>query len=342
MKQSTTRIGIDLAKNTFQVCAVDKLGRTQFNKSVSRAKLPAVIAQMPESEVIMEACAGAHYWARVFERAGHSIKLIHPAYARPFVQTNKNDAADALALCEAASRPNMRYVAGKTIDQQDIQSLHRIRDRLISQRTALSNQIRGLLGEYGVVLPQGIRAIRRLMPSVLEDATNELSYRSRLSFQFLYEELLALEERVTQITRDVEKISRDTERCQQWESIPGIGPMIATAMYATMGDPNNYRNGREFSAFLGLVPKQYSTGGKTILRGISKRGNAHTRRLLIQGAQAALRVMPRRNDALSRWACKLKASKGHCVAVVALANKLARICWATAQHNMTYQPNYAQ
>lgn len=337
MSQSISRIGIDLAKNVFQVCTTDMSGNVLMNKKVSRKQLPEHIICVPPCEVVMEACASAHYWARVFTRMGHKVKLIHPAYVRPYVKTNKNDAADAEALCEAASRPQMRFVQTKTLEQQDIQALHRIRQRLVAQRTGLCNQIRGLLGEYGLVIPQGVRNIRKQLPLILEDGDNALTMISRQAFQQLYEELVALDRRIASVKQQLEQVCETNPRCQSLLTVPGVGPMVATALYATMGSPANYRNGREFSAFLGLVPRQQSTGGKTVLRGISKRGDPHMRRLLIQGAQAALRHMHKRNDALSRWACKLKATKGNGKAVVALANKLSRICWAITAHRTEYQ-----
>lgn len=336
MEQSITRIGIDLAKHVFQVCAAGRRGTVIFNKPVSRQKLIELMAQQPPCEVVMEACASAHHWVRVFHSMGHQVKLIHPAYVRPYVKTQKNDAADAEALCEAASRPQMRFVQPKTLEQQDIQALHRVRERLVTQRTGLCNQIRGLLGEYGVVLPQGIRHLRQQLPSLIEEES-PLTVIGRTLFHQLHEELLALDQRIDDVTQQLTHISTHHERCQRFQTLPGVGPMVATALHATMGSAANYRNGREFAAFLGLVPRQYSSGGKTVLKGISKQGDRHLRRLLIQGAHAALRHMYKKEDPLSRWACRLKAVKGTPKAAVALANKLARISWALAAHNTAYQ-----
>lgn len=336
MSQSITRIGIDLAKNIFQVCATDAQGKLVFNRKCSRKQLPALLVNQPLCQVVMEACASAHYWARVFTRMGHQVKLIHPAYVRPYVKTNKHDAADAAALCEAASRPHMRFVQTKTVAQQDIQGLHRIRERLVTQRTGLCNQVRGLLGEYGLVIPQGVNHLRDQLPRMIEDGDNELTPMARQSFQLLYEELIELDRRIANVKQQIGQLCDANPRCQTLLTIPGVGPMVATAVYATMGTPQNYRNGREFAAFLGLVPRQYSSGGKTVLKGISKRGDPHVRRLLVQGAQAALRHMHKRDDALSRWACQLKASKGTAKTAVALANKMARICWALAATQTPY------
>ena len=341
MNQNITRVGIDLAKNIFQVCAVNKRGKVHFNKTLKRHQLTSFMANLSACEVILESCASSNYWARVFADQRHTVKLVNPAYVRPYVKTNKSDAADAEALCEAASRPTMRFVQPKTQEQQDIQLLHRVRERLVAQRTSLSNQVRGLLAEYGIVIPQGLRNVRKQLPSVLEDAENELSDIARESFAQLYGEFVALDDRIDILTRRIKLVSESNEKCTQLMSVPGIGPMVATAVFTAMGNPNHYRNGREFAAFLGLVPRQYSTGGKTTLKGISKRGDRHTRTLLVQGAQAALLRMPKKTDSLSRWACRIKERKGHNVAIVALANKLARISWAIAANNTDYKTTAA-
>lgn len=341
MSQSISRIGIDLAKTVFQVCATDVSGRILFNKTVKRGQLASLLANTPACEVVMEACATSNYWSRVFTNHGHQVKLIHPKFVRPYVKTNKNDAADAEALCEAASRPQMRYVQPKTQQQQDIQLLHRLRERLVGQRTALCNQTRGLLAEYGILIPQGVRRLRHALPMTIEDAEYELSPLARSAFHQAYEELVELDARIEAITQKIAHVCDQHPVCQRLMSVPGVGPMVASAVIAIMGDLTQFKNGREFAAFLGLVPRQYSTGGKTTLKGISKRGSAQVRTLLIQGAQAALRHMPKREDQLSLWACSLKARKCHSVAVVALANKLARICWAIVTKDTCYQATMA-
>lgn len=337
MSNSITRVGIDLAKNIFQVCAVDKYGKVLFNKTIKREKLAPFIGNIPSCEVILESCASSNYWSQVFSRYGHSVKLINPAYVRPFVKTNKNDAADAEALCEAAARPTMRFVQAKTPSQQDAQLIHRVRSRLVSRRTSLSNQIRGLLAEYGIIIPEGIRNVRKQLPTILEDAENELSVAARRVFAEQYDELTEIDQRVEKFTKELTQLSDSEARCKQFKTVHGIGPIVATAVYAVMGDPGHYKNGREFAAFLGLVPRQYSTGGKAKLQGISKRGDTQTRTLLVQGAQAALSRMHKRDDRLSRWACRIKERRGHNVAAVALANKLARICWSLASNNTTFE-----
>lgn len=338
---NTTRIGIDLAKNIFQLCLSDAHGGVIKNIRLKRPDLLPFIAQQSPCEIILEACATSNYWARQFSEFGHTVKLIHPLYVRPYVKTNKNDAADAEALCEAASRPTMRYVHPKTAEQQDIQLLHRVRSRLVSQRTALANQTRGLLAEYGFVMPLGMAQLRAQLPSILEDAENDLSATARQAFHLLYDELVELDERVVDAKKALEDISRENEACTRLMTIPGVGPMVATAVYSVMGSAQQFRHGREFAAFLGLVPKQYSTGGKQVLRGISKRGDCHTRMLLVQGAMAALNHMHKKDDRLSHWGCQLKARRGRAITVVALANKMARICWALSAHQTTYKPAMA-
>lgn len=337
MNQNITRVGIDLAKNVFQLCAVNRQGKILFNRTLKRHQVTSFVANLSLCEIILESCASSNYWARVFSQQGHTVKLINPAYVRPYVKTNKNDAADAEALCEAASRPTMRFVQPKTIEQQDIQLLHRVRDRLVSQRTSLSNQTRGLLAEYGITIAQGLRNVRNHLPSILEDADNNLSPIAREAFAQLYDEFISLDSRINKMNKRVKIVSESNERCKQLMSVPGIGPMVATAVFTVMGDPNHYKNGREFAAFLGLVPRQYGTGSKTNLKGISKRGDRHTRSLLVQGAQAALMRMSKKHDPLSKWACRLKERKGHNIAIVALANKLARISWAIAANNTEYK-----
>ena len=305
MNQNITRVGIDLAKNIFQVCAVNQHGKVVFNKTVKRDNLPAFVANIPSCEVILEACASSSYWASQIQTYGHTVKLINPAYVKPFVKTNKNDAADAEALCEAAARPTMRFVQPKNRDQQDVQLIHRVRSRLVSKRTSLSNQIRGLLAEYGIIIPEGIRYVRKQLPIILENSDTELSSIVVEIFNQQYDELVDMDRRIDNLSKKLSSLSNEQARCRQFKTVFGVGPMTSTALFSILGDPAHYKNGREFAAFLGLVPRQVSTGGKTILRGISKRGDCQVRALLVQGAQAALSKMHRRDDRLSRWANQL-------------------------------------
>ena len=337
MSQNITRVGIDLAKNIFQVCAVNQLGKVVFNKTIKRVNLSAFIANIPACEIILEACASSNYWANQLQAHGHTVKLINPAYVKPFVKTNKNDAADAEALCEAAARPTMRFVQPKNRDQQDVQLIHRVRNRLVAKRTSLTNLIRGLLAEYGITIPEGIRYVRKQLPTILENSEAELSSIAVGIFNQQYDELVDMDSRIDHLTNQLATLSNEQGRCRQFKTVFGVGPMTSTALFSIMGDPAHYKNGREFAVFLGLVPRQVSTGGKTILRGISKRGDCQVRTLLIQGAQAALSKMHLRDDRLSRWANQLKARRGHNIAAVALANKLARICWSLAAKNTEFK-----
>lgn len=325
---NVTTIGIDIAKNVFQIHGVDKHGKTVMRKRIGRKKLPEVMAQIPPCLVGMEACSGSNYWARRFKEMGHEIKLISPQFVKPYVKSNKNDANDAEAICEAVSRPNMRFVSVKTISQEDIQAVHRIRSRLIKERTALVNQIRGLLAEYGIVISQGVNNVRKLLPDILEDGENELSALGRKLFANLLEDLRIIDLQVAEYDKEIEKICMNSETSKRLTKIRGVGPLIATAIEAVIGDAKIFKNGREMAAFLGLVPKQRSSGNKQTLLHISKRGNKYLRSLLIHGARAAFfsaKEMPKKQK---KWLNSLVERRGTNKAVVALANKNARLLWA--------------
>lgn len=336
-EQPITVIGIDLAKRSFHLCGMDAQGRRVFSKSVSRAKLAEQLANLPPCRVAMEACGSAHYWARTFQAHGHEVKLIAPQFVKPFVKSNKNDAADAEAIAEAAQRPTMRFVPIKSAEQQDIQSIHRMRSQAVEQRTAQVNPIRGLLAEYGLIIPQGRVHVRPCLAAILEDAENGLSALFRASLQGLADELRHLEERVKHYDAQIAALAGASEPAQHLMTIPGIGPLVATALIAAMGsDPRLFGNGRGLAAFLGLVPRQHSTGGRDRLLGISKRGDTYLRHLLIHGARSVIRWVERKTDALSRWAKTLLTRRHPNVAVVALANKLARIAWAVLTRGQPY------
>ena len=281
-------IGVDLAKNIFHLCIQDNSGHILNKTKLGRSQFKHFLATTPISRIVFESCATSHYWVRVATRYGHQAKLIHPAYVKPYLKTNKNDFNDAEAICEADSRPTMRYVSSKTIAQQDIQLLHRIRQRQVQQRTALVNQIRGQLLEYGIAIPKGIGQVRSQLAGILEDAENELTPQARVLFHGLQQELYALDDKIKQADKHVKQLANEHPVCQRLLAIPGVGPMIATALVSAIGDANNFRNGRELSAWLGLVPKQYSTGGQQRLLGISKRGDGYVRALLVQGALSAI------------------------------------------------------
>jgi transposase len=287
--------------------------------------------------IAMEACGGANYWAREFIALGHQVKLIAPQYVKPYVKGNKNDYNDAEAIAEAVQRPNMRFVPIKSIEQQDVQNFHCQRERIKKERTALVNQIRGLLAEYGVVIHRGIAAVRKDVPEILEDAENGLTALTRECFAELLEALRVLDQQFKQCERRIHSMNQDNAVCQRLDEIMGIGPITASATYAAAGDGKNFVNGRHFSAWLGLVPSQHSSGGKTVLLGISKRGNAYLRTLFIHGARAILRYTANKVDRFSRWAQSVLARRGHNKACVAVANKMARMAWVVMARGESYR-----
>jgi transposase len=315
---STQTIGIDTAKRVFFLHGEDARGKVVLRERLTRERLLPFLVNQPASLIAIEAGCGAHHWARAFARLGHEVRLIHAKFVRPFVKTNKNDWNDAAAICEAAQRPTMRFVATKSLEQQDLLAIHRIRERLVSQRTGLCNQIRGLLAEYGIVLPQAIARLRRALPEVLEDAENELTVRGRELIASLFDELRSLEERIKPYAQAIELASVESSTCQRLRSIPGIGPIGATAVVATMGDPKAFKNGRHFAAFLGLVPRQHSSGGKSQLGRISRRGDVYVRRILIQGAHSILRRIDQSEGPRADWLRGLIGRRGRQVAAVAL------------------------
>ncbi len=332
-----TTLGIDLAKNVFHVHGEDANGKVVIRKRMSRKKLSEYIVNLPSCLIGMEACGGAHYWARKFRKMDHQVKLMPPQYVKPYVKTNKNDRNDAEAICEAVRRPNMRFVGIKEIEQQDIQSLHRVRSGYMQSRTRIVNQIRGLLSEYGVVVGRQIGQLRCRLPLILEDGGNELSEYGRELFAGLYGELVRLDKRIEACDEQVDRIFKTNEVCKRLADVEGIGPLTATALVASVGDPSVFQNGRQMSAWLGLVPKQHSTGGKTVLLGISKRGDRYLRTLLIHGARSVASRSEGKIDARSRWINQIKQRCGMNKACVALANKNARIVWALMARGCSYQ-----
>jgi len=336
-KKAVVVLGIDLAKNSFHLHGIDEHENVVLTKKLSRAKLVEFIAQMPVCLIGIEACGGANYWKRVFERYGHSVKMMSPQFVKPYVKSNKSDAIDAEAICEAVQRPNMRFVPSKTVAQQDIQSLHRIRSQLVARRTAQANQIRGLLMEYGIIIPKGISYVRKEIPGILENAKNELTGLFRTLLKDLYEEMVHLDERVEMLEDELKTTCSNHADCQRLLTIPGIGLLSATALVAAIGDIRVFKSGRELAAWLGLVPRQHSTGGKPTLLGISKRGDAYLRTLLIHGGRAIVRVADKYQDKRSEWIGKLEQRRGNNITAVAVANKNARIAWAILTKQTTYQ-----
>lgn len=321
-------VGIDLAKEIFQVHGNDKQGRCVVKKRLTRKKLTDHLANMPRCIVAMEACGGSNYWARKSLEAGHEVRLISPQFVKPFVKSNKNDSADAEAIAEAAVRPNMRFVAMKSPEQQDLQALHRVRERIVKERTAIGNQIRGFLQEYGLTMAKGIGRLKKELPLMITNEKNELTPLTRELLLDLLGQLRIADERVAVYHDKILMISRKSTVCQRLEKIPGVGPMTSTTVLATVGDPKVFRNGRQFSAYVGLVPRQHSSGGKPVLLGISKRGDIYLRKLLIHGARAVIKFCSIRDDARSRWIQNLVLRCGKNRAAVALANKNARTIWA--------------
>ncbi len=321
-------LGIDIAKNTFQLHGADNSGTAVLKKRLPRHKLAAYVANLPACTVVMESCGGANYWARVFQGSGHTVKLISPQFVKPFVKTNKNDANDAQAIVEAASRPSMHFVPIKQVEQQDIQSIHRIRTRIVKNRTALINEIRGLCLEYGVVVATGAARVKSSLCAIIADSANELTVYSRASMQDLYKELVDIEARLKKLDTKIRELCRQDERCQRILKVPGIGPLTATAAVAAVPNPKEFRNGRHMSAWLGLVPRQSSSGDKQVLLGISKRGDRYLRTLLIHGARAVLSHCKDADNDYGRWVIRKKATLSHNKAAVALANKNARIIWS--------------
>ena len=335
-----TRIGVDIAKTVFHVHAVDRHGAVLWQAKLKRSEwLDALCRHAePGAEIGMEACAAAHHWGRELHRRGFRVKLIAAQFVKPYVKGNKNDRLDAEAICEAMSRPSMRFVAVKSTAQQDVQAMHRIRSELVGHRTAKANQIRGLAGEYGIVAPKGIVQLRRALPCWLEDAENGLSEDFRVLLNGLWSDLQRLDERVSELDRRIARSVKEDPVAQRLATLRGVGPLGASALAVALGDGSAYRSGRDFAASLGLVPGQHSTGGRDRLLGISKRGDSYTRTLMVHGARAVLFHARNRDDALSQWINGLAARKPINVAAVALANKTARIAWALTAKGVEFDP----
>ena len=335
-----TRIGLDLAKSVFQVHAVDHKGHRLFSRALKREKMMAFFQNLSPCLIGMEACASSHFWARTLMAMGHEVKLIAPQFVKPYVKGNKNDANDAEAICEAVSRPNMRFVPVKTVEQQDIQALHRIRQEQVRQRTALVNQIRGLLSEYGIVISRSVESLRNALPDILEDAENRLTANFRILLKGLQEDLLHLDDRIGSQDQAIKKLSLEHEGAKRLQQLRGIGPITATALIAAIGDGRQFARGRDAAAWCGLVPGQYSSGGKCKLLGISKRGDTYLRTLMIHGARAVLKTAQSKDDRLSQWLQKLCNRRNKNIAAVALANKTMRMAWALLVRGQDYDPNF--
>ena len=335
------RVGVDLAKNVFQVHGVDRHEKAVWRRRLTREHWLKVLRETvePGCAIGMESCGGAHHWARKLQGLGFKVKLIPPQFVKPYVKSNKNDATDAEAICEALGRPSMRFVAVKTVEQQDIQAVHRIRSGLIEQRTAKVNQIRGLVAEYGLVAPKEIVHLRRALPCWLEDARNGLSDRFRRLLHDLWGDLRSLDDRVSELDREIVLIAQSDPVAKRLQQLRGVGPIIATALVAAVGKGEQFANGRQMSAAFGLTPRQHSSGGKERLLGISKRGDAYLRTLLIHGARSVIRTAKDKDDRLSQWVTHLAARSHPNVAAAALANKTTRMAWAMLRNDSDYRPD---
>jgi transposase len=333
------RVGIDLAKDVFQVHGVDSQEKVILRKQFRRVQLLAYFEKIAPCLIGMEACGSAHYWARELQKLGHTVKLMAPQFVKPYVKSNKNDANDAEAICEAVARPTMRFVAVKTIAQQDIQAIHRVRSELVSHRTAKVNQIRGLLAEYGLAVGRRIEVLRTALPLLLEDAENGLTLDFRILLDELRQDLINLDERVQVMDKKIKTLANSHGEAKRLLAIPGIGPITATAIISAIGNGKQFKRGRDFAAWLGLTPRQHSSGGKERLLGISKRGDSYLRTLLIQGARAVLRVVGQKDDPRSRWLQNLCSRRNKNIAAVALANKNARIIWALLTKETDFLPD---
>jgi len=336
-----TTVGIDLAKNLFQVHAVDERGRAVLRKQLRRDQMARFFANLLPCLIGMEACASAHHWARTLQKFGHTVRLMAPQFVKPYVKTNKNDVADAEAICEAVSRPNMRFVPIKSVEQQAVLSLHRVRQGFVRARTAQGNQIRGLLGEAGLIIPKGIVNVAKRVPALLEDAGDEVPASFRQLIQRLTEHLKELDRQVDELETQIKAWHRGSKLSCKLEKIPGIGPLGASALVASIADAKSFDNGRQLSAWLGLVPRQDSSGGKPKLLGISKRGDVYLRTLLIHGARSAILAAQRKAVNTNVWLAGLLNRRHPNIAAVALANKNARTVWALLAHGREFRADYA-
>jgi transposase len=330
-----TRVGLDIAKQVFQMHGVDENGKSRLRKQLSRAKVLEFFAQLPPCLVGIEACASSHHWGRELTKFGHTVRLMAAQFVVPYRKRDKNDAE---AICEAVGRPNMRFVAIKSEEQQSVLMVHRARTLVVANRTAQVNQIRGLLGEFGLVVPKGVARLRRELPGILEDAENGLPALAREVLAGLLEQFHDFDTRVTAYDRQIRALAEASEPARRLMQVEAIGPQTATALVASMGDPRVFESGRSYAASLGITPRQHSSGGKERLGQITRQGDGYLRTLLVHGARAYLRVVDKKTDAKSAWARRLKERRHVNVAAVALAAKHARIAWAILAHGTEYRP----
>lgn len=331
-------LGIDLAKNVFELCGLDADGACVLRRRVRREGLLRAVGDLAPCIIGIEACSGAFFWQRQFEALGHEVRIVAPQHVKPFARRQKNDRNDAEAICIAIRQPGMRFVPKKTIEQQDIQSLHRARRRLANHRTALVSQMRGILLDRGIAFGKSITRARRMIPEIIADAENDLTDLCREILDSLFAFLQELDARIRVFDRRIDRVFRENETCQRIAKIRGVGPKTATAIIAAVGDGRDFDNGRHMAAWLGLVPRQHSSGERRMLMGISKRGDQHLRTLLVHGARAVVRTAACKSDPLSTWVNALKERRGANKATVAMANKNARIIWALLNKDEEYRP----
>jgi transposase len=333
-----TIIGLDLAKNIFHLAIINQVGKPLRRKMLRRSQVSSFVAKLEPATIAMEACSSAHYWARSFRDMGHSVLLLPAQHVKAFLRGQKNDFNDAQAIAEAARFGSIRPVGIKTIEQQDQQAIHRIRRQLVSDKTRQINQIRGLLAEYGIVMPQGDATFRREIPRILEDANNGLTDFFRTMLNRLYRRFLSTVEELEWYQGQLKIQAKTDEVCIRLSEIPGFGPVTSTAFKAWIGDGKQFHRGRDASAAAGLVPRQYSTGGKQVLLGITKKGDPYLRSLMVHGARSLIRHATKKHDRLSLWINRLVEKRGHNKTVIAVANKLVRIAWVIVCKNERYTP----
>ena len=334
-------IGLDIAKTIFHLVGLDKNGKKIQKKKLRRGQVLAYFANLPPCTIAIEGCGSAFYWQRELIKQGHRVKLLPAQYVKAHLRGNKNDYNDALAIAEASRVPELREVTPKTIEQQGIQALHRLRERTVNDRTSLSNQLRGLLAEFGIIFNQGITSVKKGLPAVLEDAENGLPHAFRDALGLKYNQFSQLDDLVKAFDKLINESSKAHKEIELLQSIPGFGDLVSSSYYSVIGDGKAFAKSRDASASVGVVPRQHSTGGKTVLQGISKRGDKYLRKMLINGARSVVNHAHKKEDALSVWVTRLVEKRGRNKATVALANKLARIAWAVTVSGKPYQTNYA-
>jgi len=332
-----TLLGIDLAKNIFQVCAMNQANKVQFNHKLTRNKLAEFISQQETTTIAMEACGSSNYWARVFTDMGHKVKLVPAQHVKPFVKGNKNDRNDAVAICEAYNRPNMYYATIKTKEQQDLHMLHKMRKLYTKHKSSYANQLRAYLSEYGIILNRQVATLYKKVPFILENAENDLTDMARELLHIQFNELKHMDEKLKILIQKIKVLSTNNEHIKRLLEIPGYGPILSSLLYSSAGNGKQFKKGRHMSAWLGLTPAHFGTGGKNTNVGISKKGDNYIRSQLIHGARTVVTWASKKDDKLSLWINNLVARRGKKIAYVALANKMARAAWNVLQ-GKKYQP----